>query len=157
MDLNIPESYTVLNKTVLEPFWQEFEMSWEYWDAVLKNIIGFVPLGFCFCAYLATLMPMKRAMWLTVALGALVSLTIEILQAFLPTRDSGTTDIITNTLGTGIGAVVYRIFVTALARCQLWSSVSIESSGPQSAGTPHSGSEASGVDGGLKEQQFRRF
>ncbi len=121
LDLYIPEEYKVADKITLEPFWTEFSMSRSYWSAALKNIVGFVPLGFCFYGYLSTWAPDKRAMLLTVLLGTAVSVTIEILQAFLPTRDSGTTDILTNTLGTWIGVGVYPLLARALVRVFPWS------------------------------------
>ena len=109
VDLHIPPRYQVVDKIALEPVWSEFSMTRSYWGAVLKNVVGLIPLGFCFYAYLATRFPSRRAAILTVVLGATVSLTIEILQAYLPTRDSGTTDLITNTLGTWIGVASYRL------------------------------------------------
>ncbi len=120
VDLYIPERYQVLDKIALEPFWTEFSMSQSYWRGALKNIVGFIPLGFCFYAYLATLLPLKRAALVTVALGTAVSFTIEILQAFLPTRDSGTTDLITNTLGTWVGVASYNLLAPFLARLSPW-------------------------------------
>jgi hypothetical protein len=116
VDLYIPERYEVMDKYFLEPFWTEFSMSWSYWEAVLKNIVGFIPFGFCFYAYLAAVFPFKRAGLVTVALGTGVSLTIEILQAFLPTRESGTTDLFTNTLGAWVGVASYKLFIPILAR-----------------------------------------
>jgi len=116
VDLFIPDAYTVLDKVFLKPFWDEFNLSWGYWKNVLKNIAGFVPLGVCFCAYFAMIGKYKRAGVITIMLGGAVSLTIEVLQAFLPTRDSGTTDIITNTLGTSIGVVLFN---TAIAKWKL--------------------------------------
>jgi len=43
---------------------------------------------------------------LTVFVGALVSLTIEIIQAWLPNRVSSMTDLLTNTFGALLGAVL---------------------------------------------------
>ena len=106
-DLRIPKRYFVLHAPFLERPWDEFEASWSYCGHVLINIGGFVPLGFFFCAYLSSVRHFDRAVLATIVLGGVISLTIEVLQAFLPTRDSGMTDIITNTLGTGIGAWLY--------------------------------------------------
>ena len=119
-DLLIPGTYTVLDQVLLEPFWEEFNMSWGYWEGLLKNIIGFVPLGFCLYAYLLLSRHSKRAERITVMLGFAVSLTIEVLQSFLPTRDSGTTDLITNTLGTYLGVLLFRALSNALPSIAPW-------------------------------------
>jgi hypothetical protein len=108
INLAIPERFSIVHEKFLEPPWQEFHNDWGYWKNVLINIGGFVPLGFLFYAYLAMAKRSGLPALTTVMLGAAVSLTIEVLQAYLPTRDSGMTDIITNTLGSGIGVMLYR-------------------------------------------------
>lgn len=106
--MSIPDKYMVLDQIFLQPFWTEFEMSRSYWSSALKNIVGFIPFGFFFGARLSLAGRVKRVALTSVLLGALLSLTIEILQSHLPTRDSGTTDIITNTFGTWVGVVLFR-------------------------------------------------
>jgi hypothetical protein len=108
VELYIPEKYTILHEKLLEPAWKEFNPRWGYWKGVLKNVVGFVPFGYFCCAYLSLTKPVNRAALVTVMLGLTISLTIEVLQAYLPTRDSGTTDLITNTLGTGLGVMFHR-------------------------------------------------
>ena len=107
-DLQIPQHYFVLHQQFLERPWEEFDPSWSYCKDVLINIGGFIPLGFFFCAYFSMVWRPARPVLATIVVGAIVSLVIEILQSFLPTRDSGITDIITNTLGTAIGAALYN-------------------------------------------------
>jgi VanZ family protein len=113
IDLNIPERFSLLHQHLLNPFWNEFKPSASYWSDILVNIVGFIPLGFFFYAYWSLVRPIKRPALTTVALGLAVSLTIEVLQSYLPTRDSGTTDLITNTLGTFLGV---RLCATKAAR-----------------------------------------
>jgi len=115
LDLQIPKEYQVVDKIFLEPFWKEFSLTRSYLSAILKNILGFVPLGFCFYSYLKALR-VRRAGLTTIILGGIVSVTIEVLQGYLPTRDSGTTDIITNTLGTWIGLTSFNVAIRLLPR-----------------------------------------
>ena len=103
-----------MDKVVLEPIWSEFQLTRNYFDGAVKNVVGFVPLGFCFYAYLRRRLPARRAAFITVLSGTAVSFTIEFLQAFLPTRDSGTTDIITNTMGTWAGVLAYDLMAPVL-------------------------------------------
>jgi len=111
-DLTIPDHYLIFRQPFLEVPWKEFKPTWSYVGDILVNIGGFIPFGFVFCAYFSSVRRLKRARLVTILSGFAVSLTIEVLQAYLPTRDSGMTDIITNTTGTAIGAVMYSWKVT---------------------------------------------
>jgi hypothetical protein len=104
--LLIPQHYFVLHPHFLQAPWDEFSFRWYYWKDVGINVVGFVPLGFFFYASLSRI---RRRAAATILLGFTISLIIEISQAFLPTRESGTTDLLTNTLGTTLGTVLYRI------------------------------------------------
>jgi len=116
IDLCIPKRFSLLHQPFLEPFWMEFKPRPSYYEDILINIVGFIPLGFFFCAYWSSVRPIKHPRSTTVVLGLAVSLTIEVLQSYLPTRDSGTTDLITNTLGTFLGV---RLYASKAARVLL--------------------------------------
>ena len=124
-DLHIPGRYLVIHQALLESPRKEFRRNGTHVDDVSINIAGFVPLGFLFSAYFASVRQLKHKVWTVIALGAMVSLTIEILQAYLPTRDSGLTDVISNTLGTAVGAGLYCIAASPIVRALVlkqWSS-----------------------------------
>ena len=119
--MSIPDRYLVLDQVLLRPFWEAFHPSSSgYWDDVLVNIAGFVPFGFLFCAYLSLARRFKWPALVAILLGFTVSLTIESLQVFLPTRDSDTTDVITNTLGTCFGVWLYRLNFWRVLITRIW-------------------------------------
>ncbi len=121
--LIIPAHYTVLHNPFLQPPWEHYRDRWSaahywpYWLDAAINIAGFVPVGFVFMALFFSVKPSRYPALFAILIGFALSLTIEVLQAFLPTRNSGMTDLITNTFGTALGAWFYR-----LSRVQhLWS------------------------------------
>jgi VanZ family protein len=107
INLEIPARYKLVHQLFLQPFWHEYKPTGSYGKDILINIVGFMPLGFLFYAYWSTVRPIRRAALVTTVLGFAVSLTIEVLQSQIPVRDSGTTDLITNTLGTFLGVQLY--------------------------------------------------
>ena len=110
-DLLIPARFFLLHQPFLEPAWRRFRFGWPgwgFWSDVLVNIAGFVPIGFFLLAYLSLLQSVKRSAAKTILLGFLLSLMIESLQWFLPTRDSDMTDLMSNTVGTVVGVSLYR-------------------------------------------------
>ena len=120
-DLYIPYHFTVVDQTFLQPFWTEIRPTWGCLQDVLVNIGGFVPFGLVCCAYLSLAGRLKRPGVMTTLIGFAISLTIEVLQAFLPTRGSGTLDLITNTLGTGCGVWLYRFCLRRAGFLEIWS------------------------------------
>jgi hypothetical protein len=107
-DLLIPAHFFVLRPIFLRTPWREYRATFGYWKDVVINIGGFIPLGFCFVACFSLILGMKRAVAAAITFGFLTSLSIEILQFWLPTRGSGATDLITNTLGTAIGVGILQ-------------------------------------------------
>jgi hypothetical protein len=120
-DLVIPERFFVFHEPFLERPWNEYYPGWPYWKDIGVNIAGFIPLGFFFYAYFSMVRGLKHPAALAIAFGFVVSLIIEVLQAYLPTRNSGMTDLVTNTFGTILGVflcarcVKHYWFVCALS------------------------------------------
>jgi len=104
-DLQIPKHFLVLHKPMLTLPWKEYRPGWGYLEDLSINIAGFIPLGFMFFLFFSA-RNIRRAALKTVILGGLVSLFIEVSQAYIPVRSSGMTDIITNTSGTALGVVL---------------------------------------------------
>ncbi|MEB3882589.1 VanZ family protein [Lyngbya sp. CCY1209] len=79
-------------------------------EDVVANLFFFVPFGFGLSAYLY---PRKLGLWgslITVAIAScLLSVTVEIVQIFLPSRFPTLSDIILNTLGGTLGFLLLKI------------------------------------------------
>ncbi len=114
-DLIIPTNYFVLHPAFLRPSWDEFDdagaawIRWSYWEDIAVNVAGFIPVGFVFMAYFSSVRALRRPVLVVIMAGFVLSFTIEALQRFLPTRDSGMTDLVTNTAGTAVGVALYRL------------------------------------------------
>jgi glycopeptide antibiotics resistance protein len=79
----------------------------------MGNILIFVPLG---VALVAALYPARRIGLKVTLIGALVSLSFETLQYWIPNRVVETDDVLLNTAGTALGAVVTIALVHWLSR-----------------------------------------
>lgn len=106
-NLTIPPSFVLPTKPFLAAPWQEFAPTWDYVNDLIRNVMGFVPFGFALCGYLWLSGRRTKAVLIAILLGAATSLGIEILQGFIPQRESGFTDVLTNTLGTALGALLF--------------------------------------------------
>ena len=107
-DLVIPKKFYILHRTFLA---HSFRLQRSDVEDMAINILGFVPFGFLVSAYLyhAACFPRSKALLLTVIFGAMTSLIIECLQAYLPSRDSSLPDVINNILGTTLGTMAFKV------------------------------------------------
>jgi VanZ family protein len=108
-ELHIPYAIVVPHKELLLPPWRELSDKLSIQD-IAVNIFGLVPFGFLIFAYffVQRRWPVGRAAVLTILLGFALSTTIEVLQAYIPSRTSGVLDIIDNTLGTALGVWLFQ-------------------------------------------------
>jgi VanZ like protein/concanavalin A-like lectin/glucanase superfamily protein len=113
-NLIVPAKYFVLHPAFLRPTWAEYAHAgsfwrrWSFWEDLGVNVCGFVPVGFVFFAYFSAVRRLRRPALMAVLMGLFLSCSVEVLQRLLPNRDSGMTDLLTNTTGTALGVLLYR-------------------------------------------------
>jgi glycopeptide antibiotics resistance protein len=109
--LNIPKEMKIWERKILVPPWQDFKFEQNNVEDILINVIGFMPLGFFLFATMNRLdgNPMKHGILITVMVCFILSLSIEIVQAWIPSRSSSMTDLISNTFGGWIGSITFKV------------------------------------------------
>jgi glycopeptide antibiotics resistance protein len=91
---------------------------------VFLNVLLFIPLGFGFAEKLRERRMSRMATFFFVwAAGAIFSYFIEITQIYVPGRDSGWVDVITNSTGAIVGFLLYELVgeltTDFLSRCEI--------------------------------------
>ncbi len=99
--LSIPKTYQVSQRTYFVMPWKEPPEL----NDIAVNVLGFIPFGFFFFVYRMQAKPARTFpnAFLTIIVATGISVTIELIQAFLPTRDSSVTDVLCNSFGSLIG------------------------------------------------------
>jgi hypothetical protein len=108
--LTIPEIFKPVQRKILSSFLVGYQWNLSSVQDIATNIFGFIPFGFFFSALLLTITRLRRlpAYLLIIILGTGISFTIELILAYLPTRDSSLTDVAMNSIGTILGAAIYQ-------------------------------------------------
>ena len=107
-DVIIPAIFGPVQRDLLIPPWKDLSYYQPDYSDIFVNILGFIPFGFCFFLHRHLREPRQRMAnaLLVILSGMMVSLTIEVIQAWLPNRVSSMTDFLTNTTGTLLGIVL---------------------------------------------------
>jgi len=111
-DLQIPAGMTILTKEFLAAPSSGEEFNLSLLQDMVINLTGFFPMGFLLSALLWHWQRSaftKRLLVVMLACGA-ISLTIELAQAWIPSRSSQMLDLVLNTLGGGIGVLLHLLY-----------------------------------------------
>jgi VanZ family protein len=108
--LQIPLRPIVLEKVFLSPPWHDFKADRSFFVDAALNFIGFIPLGAVLFGWLKT-SPSGFGLHVNLTIVAfcfLLSLGMELLQAWMPTRSSSFLDLTLNTLGAWLGMYLFE-------------------------------------------------
>lgn len=115
--LEVPKVLRIPDKVMLKSPLQEYRDDGQFRKDFIVNVIGFIPMGFLLCGYWTLTKNPRFAFVGAVLFCAMFSFSIEVAQAFIPNRGSGWTDVISNTLGGIVGAVLAQAWFKL---SQLW-------------------------------------
>jgi VanZ family protein len=116
--LLVPEKPMVLEKTLLSAPWREAKLDRYLLADAAINFIGFIPLGISLIGLLnaAGRTPGRAGILALMGGCCLLSLGIEILQAWMPMRSSSMLDFILNTLGAWLGVWLFGVIINLRRR-----------------------------------------
>jgi glycopeptide antibiotics resistance protein len=116
--LVIPEIFKPVQRKTISPIRQGLRWNVSYVQDVMINVLGFIPFGFFFSALLLKTARHKRLLTSVaiVILGIGLSLAIELIQAYLPTRTSSLTDLMMNAIGTILGTALFHIQIKTISK-----------------------------------------
>jgi hypothetical protein len=108
--LTIPQTFQPIRRHILSTLRPDVQWNLSFVQDVTINILGFIPFGFYFSALMLKTARRKRltAYVIVALLGMGMSLSIELTQAYLPTRDSSLIDFLMNSLGAILGIVLFN-------------------------------------------------
>ena len=119
--LKIPIRPIVLKKTFLSAPWHQFKLSRSFFVDTILNVIGFIPMGAVLFGWMkqTNLFTGRYNVWATLISCSMLSLGIEVLQAWIPTRSSSLLDFAMNTLGAWMGIFLFDRILRAKQRIEL--------------------------------------
>lgn len=109
--LRIPERLVALEKRFLELPWSSLKWDRKAILDIVINVVGFIPIGMVVYGFVNSLAgPSSRhGQAVAVLLCLMLSLFIELTQAFIPSRISSLRDLLLNTFGAWAGVVFWRV------------------------------------------------
>ena len=119
--LSIPDKFKILKKSYLKLSRNALELNGSSLRDMRVNILGFIPLGYLLIVTIYSTKSSWSSSWRLIFLaifgGTVVSLFIEILQTYLPTRNSSLSDLIFNTFGTALGVILAYVYIKTKKSC----------------------------------------
>jgi VanZ family protein len=111
--LTIPVLFRPVKKIILDPPWHDSRWNKSFVQDTIINLLGFIPLGFFFTAFLLKASNWKKKIIYigVAATGFAISLTIELSQIYLPSRYSQLGDVICNSVGTVLGILILHLII----------------------------------------------
>lgn len=106
-----------------------------YWTGfdVAINVVGYAPFGALLALSAMRSGRVRHAILVPIAVAALLSLTMESLQSYLPARVSSREDLLLDTLGAACGAIT-TVVLAKLGAIDRWSQIRARWFVPQSRG-----------------------
>jgi len=110
-NLKIPSILFALKKSVLSKPWIGYRHFKKFYQDLIINVLGFIPVGFFVLALFVSMYQkyVMKFLIFTIVIGSITSLTIELIQVYMPARTSSITDLACNILGTILGVILFHI------------------------------------------------